>query len=200
MNEHDIEGAIARELHGADVPPIDVKAVAAAAGPDRASRVAIMAELEDVRLLIEELREGYALPERKAARVTSAWSALDVIAHLASWAAETRREAESLLAGERLDYIIHFEREGGPRAWNHREVEARAARGLGELIDELNDETTRLIDLVIDAPRRSLESVVELPRTLGEPPQRWVMPLGAMILASCWHSRLHLRRLLARRV
>lgn len=36
---------------------------------------------------------------------------------------------------------------------------------------------------------------VELPRTIGDPPAPWRRTIGAMILTSCWHARLHLTRL-----
>jgi hypothetical protein len=206
MTEHEIEIAIARELTGATAdhkgPRHTVKGareVMEAAAPERTSRVALLAELEDLRLTFQDLRHALASPEAKTAGVTGRWTALDVVAHLASWAVETRREMERLLARIPFDYAIHFEAEGGPRAWNQREVDDRAELGLSELVDELNTETERLVDLVLNAPAAALEEVVELPRTSGEPPQRWRMPLGAMVLGSCWHARLHLRRLVGER-
>ena len=207
MTEHEIEIAIARELRGEPAdrthprrldpePSHDsAAAILAAAAPAGASRVAVLAELEELQLVYHDLRAALASPEAKSAQVTGRWSALDVVAHLASWAAETRREVEGLLARRRFDYVIHFEADGGPRAWNQREVEARAELGLSELVDELSAETERLAVLIVAAPQAALEDVVELPRTAGEPPQPWVMPLAAMVLASCWHARLHLRAL-----
>ena len=198
MTNHDIEVAIARELYAATAPPpVDIASITAAL--ERVSRVTLLAELEDLRVLFTELRDEYVSPSAKHARITSQWTALDVVAHLASWAAETRREAETLLAGGRLDYAIHFEREGGPRSWNQREVNGRASRGLAELVDELTGETERLAAMVLTAPQTSLDGIVELPRTSGDPPQRWRMPLAAMIGGSCWHARLHLRTLLTQR-
>lgn len=196
MTNHNTEAAVARELEAlTSAPAVDARSISMAAA-EPASRVALLAELEDLRLLFIELREECASPAAKTARLTSHWTALDVVAHLASWAAETRREAEALLAGDRLDYAIHFEREGGPRAWNQREVDARATRGLSELVEELVSETDRLADLVLAAPQTTLEQLVELPRTSGDPPQRWRMPFASMVGASCWHARLHLRKLL----
>jgi hypothetical protein len=202
MTEHEIEIAIAKELQGGledEGPRRSATRLMEAAAPERASRVALLAELEDLRLAFQDLRHALAAPEAKMARITGQWNALDVVAHLASWAAETRREMERLLARTPFDYTIHFEEEGGPRTWNQRQVDDRAEFGLSELVDELNTETERLADLVLNAPLSSLEEVVELPRTAGQPPQRWRMPLGAMVLGSCWHARLHLRRLFPRR-
>jgi hypothetical protein len=208
MTDHDIETALALELRReprreapgdrAAMPPVPAAAIMEAAAPERITRQALLAELEDLRLLFQDLRVALATPEAKTARLTSDWTALDVVAHLASWAAETRRETESLLAGTAMPYAIHFEREGGPRAWNQREVDERAHVGLSELVEELDRETERVAELVVTAP--ALETVVELPRTSGSPPQRWRMPIGAMIAASCWHARLHLRRLMPERI
>lgn len=196
MTNHNTEAAVARELEAlASGPTVDAGLLIAAAA-EPMSRVALLAELEDLRLLFTELRDECASPAARRARITSQWTALEVVAHLASWAAETRREAEALLAGDRLDYAIHFERDGGPRAWNQREVDARVTRGLSELVDELVSETDRLADMVLTASPASLEQVVELPRTSGDPPQRWRMPFASMIAGSCWHARLHLRKLL----
>jgi hypothetical protein len=204
MTEHEIEIAIARALQGGRGQPNSPRhratSMMEAAAPERASRVALLAEVEDLRLLFQDLRFALASPDAKTTRITGKWHALDVVAHLASWAAETRREMERLLARTPFDYTIHFEAEGGPRAWNQREVDDRAELGLSELVDELNVETERLAELVLNAPGPMLDEVVELPRTSGEPPQRWRIPLGAMVLASCWHARLHLRQLIPRRI
>jgi hypothetical protein len=200
MTNHEIEIAIARELGDAGAPDIDAATIVARSGFEHASRVALLAELDDLQMLFTDLRDALASPSAKKALITSHWTALEVVAHLASWAAETRREAEALLARRRLDYAIHFEREGGPRGWNQREVDARAAFGLAQLIEELTKENERLTELVLRAPQHSLEEVVELPRTSGEPPERWRMPFGAMIAASCWHARLHLRGVLEDRI
>src|SRR5262245_39856912 len=105
MTEHEIEIALARELLGSPADDTGSRQTA----PERASRVALLAELDDLRLLVLELREALASPEAKTARITARWTALDVVAHLASWAAETRREMERLLAHTPFDYTIHFE-------------------------------------------------------------------------------------------
>jgi hypothetical protein len=177
------------------MPRVTATQIAERAAPEQASRVAVLAELEDLRLSFVELRERLESHQVAGARATSRWTVRDVVAHLASWAMETRREAETLLAGGRFDYSIHFEREGGPRAWNQREVDARAPRTPAELFDELDRETIRTLELVLEASDEAFDAVAELPRTSGDPPAPWRMPLGAMVLMSCWHARLHLRAL-----
>ncbi|MBM3818668.1 MAG: hypothetical protein FJW14_06575 [Acidimicrobiia bacterium] len=176
------------------MPRVTATEIAERAAPEQASRVAVLAELEDLRLSFTELH-GLLDDQAADVRATSRWTARDVVAHLASWAMETRREAETLLAGGAFDYSIHFEREGGPRAWNQQEVDARARRTPAELFDELDRETIRTMDLMLEASEEVFGAVATLPRTSGDPAEPWRMPLGAMVLMSCWHARLHLRAL-----
>ena len=198
MTNTDIEAALARELQEA-TGPLPVDGVTMAALADRPSRVALLAELEDQRLLFVDLR-AHVTASGAAALATSRWTVLHLVAHLASWQKETRAEVERILAGGAFDYDIHFHREGGPVEWNQREVDARGPLGAAEIFAEIDAETARIAELVESAPADALASIVELPRTSGDPPQRWRMPLGAMVAASCWHARLHLRSLLRRAV
>lgn len=177
------------------MPRVTAAQVAERAAPEHASRVAVLAELEDLHLSFVELHELMRSRPVAGVRATSRCDVRDVVAHLASWAMETRREAETLLAGGGFDYTIHFEREGGPRAWNQREVDARARRTPAELFDELDRETMRTMELMIEASDEAFRAVAALPRTSGDPAEPWRMPLGAMVLMSCWHARLHLRPL-----
>ena len=174
-------------------PP--VAHIATASAPDRASRIALVAELEDLRRETREM--GQLIDSNDAAGVlaTSRWSVVDVLAHLASWARQTRIEFETLLGGGHFDYAIHFEREGGPRSWNQREVDARAGRGLSDVVEEIETETERLTAAILDAPEGAFATVVELPRTSGDPPEPWRMPISAVVAMSCWHARLHLTAL-----
>jgi hypothetical protein len=119
----------------------------------------------------------------------------DVLAHLASWARQARIETERLLTRQPFSFNIHFEPVGGPRAWNQREVDARRDWPLADLFAEIETEHDRLIALVVEMPDEAAQQVVELPRTSGEPPRPWRMPLAAMLIMSGWHERLHLARI-----
>jgi hypothetical protein len=194
MSDVDIEARARAELEAAAshaaLPP--VAAIAAAADPRHASRTAVIAEIKELRMTLVELRASIEDSGAAERRATTLWSVRDVVAHLASWAAETRREAEDILARRAFDYTIHFEAPGGPRAWNQREVERRAAKALDELFVELDVEHQRLIDLVLHTPHERLTTEADLPRTSGEPPQPWRMSIAAMIVAGGWHARLHI--------
>jgi mycothiol maleylpyruvate isomerase-like protein len=205
MIEHDIEARliadweeICRAVPPAPLRPGSGQAAARVvelSAPEHASRVALVAELEDLRRQCVDLRDAIEQAGATATLATSSWTVRDVVAHLASWAMETRHETEVLLDHGTFDYTIHFEQQGGPRVWNQREVDARAGATAAALFDELDRETQRLDDLVLEAPAAAFEEVVTLPRTSGDPPAAWRMPLAAMIAASCWHARLHLGQL-----
>ena len=132
MSDADIEARARAELEAATsqaaLPPMET--IVAAADPQQASRAAVIAEIKDLRITLAELRASIDRSGAAQRRATTLWTINDVIAHLASWAAETGREAETILAAEAFDYTIHFDREGGARTWNQREVERRAAKTL----------------------------------------------------------------------
>ena len=112
--------------------------VMARGGPDHASRTAVIAELEEVRVLVEEVVES--LDADRATRLaTRLWTVLDVLAHVASWAHETRVEAERLLSDQSFDEMIHFG-VNGPHVWNQREVDARRGHTPAQLLAEIDVE------------------------------------------------------------
>jgi hypothetical protein len=168
-----------------------------AAAPDRASRRAVLIELEDVRWSCRELEQQLAQTGRGNAKATREWTAVQVAAHLAAWAKRTREELESLTANGRVLETIHFEpiASGGPRTWNQREVDARQDWTAAMVFDEIDSELTRVADIVVRVPEDQLHGVFELPRTSGEPAQPWRYSLAAMLLTTCRHTRYHLKRL-----
>ena len=178
-------------MNRAAVPP--ASAIVAQAGPERASRAALLAEIEDVRLTVEDL--GVSLDETGAARLaTRRWSVRDVLAHLASWTRQTCVEIERLRDEQAFDETIDFGLDG-PHAWNQRHVDERSGRPLATLLAELDADHERLLALVVAMPEADVHRVVDLPRTIGEPAQPWRMPMSAMILMTCRHARLHLNRI-----
>jgi hypothetical protein len=195
MSENTLDMRLAAEWQdvvlAAPVPP--AQEIVMQASPEQASRSAIIAELEDVRLTVKEL--AGLVDESKARRLaTRRWKVRDVVAHLASWARRTRIETERLIAREPFDEIIDFGT-SGPHVWNQQQVDQRRQQSVADLVAEIEQEHERLIDLVASLPDREVRRGVDLPRTIGEPPVPWHMPLGSMIVMSCWHARLHLGRL-----
>jgi hypothetical protein len=175
------------------LPPVEE--VLARAGTEQASRTAVTAELDELRValaeLIAKLERGDV--ERLATR---AWTVFDVLAHLASWSRQTRVEAERLARDETFDERIPFGTTG-PHAWNQVEVDRRRDRSLVELLQEVAEEHDRLTELFARLTDDEVHRVRELPRTLGDPPRSWAMPLTSMVLMTCWHGRMHLARVRA---
>lgn len=195
MSDGTFEGRLNAEWHetisAADVPA--ASDLAERAGAERASRRAVVVELEEVRILVEEVISS--LDQARSLRLaTRQWTVFDVLAHLASWARETRVEVERLLAGQSFDEVIHFGLDG-PHAWNQREVDARRNRAPAQLLAEIEAETERLIELLTDMQEEDVWRQIDLPRTIGEPAAPWRMPLSSMIVMTCWHARGHLGRL-----
>jgi hypothetical protein len=180
-------------LAGAHLPMVD--SIVENGAPEKVSRRAALVELEDVRLSCAELRTHIEGSGSDGILATSRWTVREVIAHLASWAMRTRHELESLVDGSPLLETIHFEREGGPRAWNQRQIDIRHGRSTAALFGELDTEISQIADVVISVREQLLRQVAEVPRTSGDPSVPWRIPVVAMVIGSCWHMRYHLARL-----
>jgi len=156
------------------------------------SRLALVAEVEDVRLRWRALRLLISSHAEFETRITALWSVRDLIGHLASWAKETRDEVEVLAEGGRFSYVIPFVGTAGPAAWNQVEVLRRREWTVEAVMDELEYETKRLRELATVLPDEILWKDVELPRTVGDPPRVWRARLGDAILGMCRHAHWHL--------
>ncbi len=163
----------------------------------------LFAELEEVLHLQRELRR--ARPARYARRfVNSGWTLRDLLAHLASWAAEFRRQVETIAAGREFDYAIPFALSViGPNQWNEEQVQERRSLGLRAVLDQLEDETRRLQDVVLALPREMLLKPAMLPAApSGDPRSRMPGNIAIVVSGKCNHDRYHLgqiRRWLAER-
>ena len=178
-----------------DVEPGELDDIVGAATQEMASRRAAIVELDDVRLSLKELGARLESSGGTDELATSRWTVRQVIAHLASWAARTRIELESLVEGTDLPEPIHFERDGGPREWNQRAVDERDGRTLASLVEEFDVETAQTADIVARMPNELLRQVAVLPRTSGTRAVAWRMPIATLVIGTCWHVRYHLTRL-----
>jgi len=200
MSELDVERALADEW----------LALVAAARPDAAPpptppdprggplrRRAIWAELEDVRLTMAELHAALDDdPDRAGLRATTHWSVGDVAAHLASWAAEFRRQIETIARRDTFDYLITFTPRVGPTAWNERALASRRGRSVDAAFAEFERETSRLQDLALELPDETLFGVADLPMTPdGTAAGRWRQRVAEVMLVKCFHDRYHIDRL-----
>ncbi len=173
-------------------------------GPPFPTTVAgLFAELEEILLLWRELRDQ---PLRRHARrfVSAAWTLQDLLAHLASWAGEFRREVETLAAGREIDYAIPFALSViGPNEWNQVEVERRRSLTLTEVLDQFEDETKHLQDVVLSLSPPDLLRPARLPAApSGDPAARMQGNIAVVVSGKCMHDRHHIgnvRRWLAER-
>lgn len=168
-----------------------------AAGPMRTvSATELFTELEEALSLWHELQ---AAPlEKFAGRfINSAWTLKDLLAHLASWAAEFRREVEIAAGGQEFDYSIPYALSAiGPNQWNQVEVEKRAEKSLDEIFEEFETETTRLQNLVLELPDPALTSESEFPLApSGDPAALWRGNSSQIVLMKCFHDRYHMGRI-----
>jgi hypothetical protein len=161
--------------------------------PFPASGPGLFAELEEVLLLWRELR---AEPLRRHARrfVSASWTLQDLLAHLASWAGEFRREVETVAAGREFDYSIPFALSVvGPNEWNEVEVEKRRNLDLEQVLDQFEEETRRLQDLVVALPPAEILRPATLPAApSGNPRERMHGSIAIVVSGKCMHDRYHI--------
>jgi hypothetical protein len=165
--------------------------------PGPVSAVALFAEIEDVLAVFDELRSS-GLLERFADRyVTSSWTLRQLLAHMASWAGEFRREVETAARGEAFDYTIPFAGSVyGPTQWNQREVETRKGRPVLDLVAEFESESRRLQDFTLGLNVQELNAQREFPLSpAGDPHGRMQGSLARTTLVKCGHDRMHLARI-----
>ena len=199
MNELDVERTLNdawQALVAATRTNADLAATTVEARGSRITRPLLWAELEDVRLAFAEVHA--ALDEESKADVlaTTLWSLKDLVAHLASWATEFRRQIETAAAGAAFDYLITFTPRVGPTEWNARELDRRRAMSLDDRFRELDAATAQMQELALTLPDDVLFRTAELPQTPdGLPEHRWRARLADLMLMKCFHDRYHLERI-----
>ena len=160
---------------------------------------ALFAELEDVLRVLKELR-GTALEKHANRYINGAWTLQQLLAHLASWAREFRHQVETVARGESFDYAIPFALSVvGPTRWNEQQVQARRKQSLEEILDELESETRRLQDTVLENPVEAMNRTATFPHApSGDPEARWSGTPALVIFGKCQHDRYHLAQIQAR--
>ena len=194
MAEHSIDDLLAQEWlellarHSEPKAPLSPHA----RSPLRAA--AVYAELEDVRLLAAEMRADPRLEPSAQRYVNASWTVKDLIAHLASWMAETRREVETAARGDAFDYAIPFALSViGPNEWNAVEVGKRRPDSLAAVLEEYDAEIDRLEELVLELPSETLNRTQPFPLApSGYPAALWSGSAGEIVVAQTMHQRYHL--------
>jgi hypothetical protein len=165
--------------------------------PARMIRPAILfAELEDNKAQWDEFLKMIVLNDYSEHFITPNWTVKDMVAHMASWAAEVCHQVKVIIGGEALDYAIPYALSViGPNQWNQVEIEKRRRRSLDKVLRELEDETVSLQDIVLELPEESLNSdrLFALAPN-GDTSTRWKGSISQIVLLKCSHERHHLER------
>jgi uncharacterized damage-inducible protein DinB len=168
--------------------------------PDRpvlaARRLALFAQLEEVLWLWSELRAA-PLDRLQGRFVTAAWTLKDLLGHLASWAAEFRREVEGMARGEAFDYAIPYALSVlGPNAWNAAAAERQRPASLEGILEQFIEETGRIQDLVLALAEERLYAPAASPLApSGDPGASLEASIAQIVLGKCVHDRHHLGRI-----
>ena len=158
--------------------------------------MALHAQLEEVLALWADLRREPLA--RDAGRfITSSWTLKDLLGHLATWAAEFRREVETMARGGAFDYAIPYALSVmGPNAWNEAEAGRQRPVPLRTILDRFEAETERLQDLVLAVPETRLFAPGPSPLApSGDPKATIEASIAQIVLGKCAHDRHHLGRI-----
>lgn len=155
-------------------------------------REAIFAELEAVRTRWRALESDIVRYSERY--VNASWTLGDLVAHLAIWSREFRAAVENVARGDGFDAAIPFALTvQGPNAWNQEQLQARRGEPLEAHIEEMDRETARLQELLLELPDAVLYRPAGFPfAPSGDPNERFQAPPAVVILGKCQHDRHHL--------
>lgn len=158
-----------------------------------ARRMALFAQLEEVLALWSELRSA-PLARHAGRFVNAAWTLKDLLGHLASWAAEFRKQVETMARGGSFDYAIPYALSVvGPNAWNATAAERQRPASLAAILDQFEEETGRLQDLVLALEEERLYARAASPLApSGDPDATIQASVAQIVLGKCGHDRHHL--------
>ncbi len=152
----------------------------------------ICAELEEVRRAWEDLRRSPDFARDSVQRMTSHWTLRDLMSHVASWAQEFRMEAELSLRGEEVPYEIYFDPREGPTEWNHARVAERQEQKLDDILSEIDAETLRLQELVLQTSPERLIAEMKYGPVVGPDRRPMFRTLAELAGVRYSHDRYHL--------
>lgn len=159
---------------------------------------ALFAELEDTRRSWLELLEHSKPDEYGGQLITKKWTVKDMLAHVASWACEFRCQIEAVSHGDSFDRGIAFALSPiGPTEWNEVEVEKRSSLSLERIKNEIDAETLRLQELLLDLPEDVICAEAQFPLSpTGDTSRLWRGNISQVVSMRCFHDRQHLDRII----
>lgn len=187
------------ELGAASAAAARPPAAVAAMAPQRlAGPLALQAQLDESLALFRGLRRR-GLRRHARRHFTARWTLADMLGHVATWAAEFRRQAEQAVGGEPFGPPIPFALSVmGPNAWNEARAAEQRQRPLRTLLDAFERDTEALRDLVAELPTAALHALHALPLApSGDPAQRLRGNVAMLVIGKCSHDRYHLGRIAA---
>ncbi len=158
--------------------------------------IVLFAELEDLRRAWGETFEPRTCKNVSERFVHGQWTVKDLIAHMASWAEETRRDVEVVRGGHAFGYHIPYALSVvGPNSWNEAEVEKRRTLSIERIVSEGLDEVSRLQEVILNAPEKLLVASFEFPYApTGDPSALWKGTIAEIVLLQVAHLRMHMAR------
>lgn len=165
------------------------------------SRIALLALLEEVQDEWRGLRSRIeAAAETSERFVNAGWTLKDLLAHMASWAYEFRREVQTVHEGESFDYAIPYAMGVfGPTEWNEVEVEKRREAPLETIFEEYTRETERLKKLLVEMPEAVLYGEHAFPLApSGDPAALLKGPSAFIVFGKCLHDLHHIAQIKSR--
>ncbi len=198
--EHNLERQLAREFAAlSSALQGQVRESPRLWGSRPVGAAGVCVELEEVRRAWVDLRGSPDFARDSSQMMTSQWTLRDLMSHVASWAREFRSEAEVSLYGEEVPYEIYFDPQVGPTEWNKARVAERREQKLDDIMYEIDAETRRMQDLVLQAPSERLIAEMKFGPVVGPERRAMYRTLAELAAGRCVHDRYHLTRIAAKR-
>jgi len=156
----------------------------------------LFAELEDVRLSWKNLLTPGSLAPYADRYVSPSWTVKDLMAHVASWSSELRRQVDTVAEGGTITRGIPYALSIiGPNEWNQVEVEKRRPLNLKRILQELETETRQMQEFVLDLPEQLLHDEKSFGLApSGDPSALWRGTIAQVVLLKCGHDRYHMEQ------
>src|SRR5262245_12354143 len=137
---------------------------AKSAGGRSMTRERLLKQLDEAWLELKESYTGLSESQLKEAGVTGKWSVRDILAHITTWEEEALKHLPLILEGERPPkYSTKY---GGIDAFNALMTQKKADLALSDVLGQLDESHSRLLDYVGRAPEEQFTQETRFRRRL----------------------------------